>query len=147
LEDCFPRQEGRLNILKGTYNIPHGHPYSNDVLDLLARMLSVDPRERPKIHEVIACVDALASGESLPARRRKQVRRATTGAAPSATSGSYNQDKVTIGLSRRHKSSNCSEAFGSQGDGTLSTWGYESDTMSTSVETEVSFKRYFKLHR
>lgn len=140
LEDCFPRQEGRLNILKGTYNIPHGHPYSNDVLDLLARMLSVDPLERPKIHEVIAYVDALASGESLPARRRKQVRRATTGSAPSATSGSYNQDKVTIGLSRRHKSSNCSEAFGSQGDGTLSTWGYESDTMSTSVETEVSFK-------
>lgn len=45
LEDCFQHhQEGRLNIMKGKYDIPDGHPYGNDILDLLARMLSVDPR-------------------------------------------------------------------------------------------------------
>ena len=142
LEDCFPQQDGRMNILKGQFTIPHDHPYSNDILNLLSRMLSVDPRQRPTIHEVIACVDALASGKGLPeARRRKQERRATIGSAPSSTSGSYSRDQVTIGLSRR-RTSNCSQTYGSQGDRTLSTWEYESDTTSTSVETEVSCIRF-----
>jgi len=70
LKDCF-QEDSRLNILKGKYEIPEGHPYSKDVLDLLARLLCVDPDKRPDIHEVISCIDALASGKVLPPKQSK----------------------------------------------------------------------------
>lgn len=125
-KDCFGK-DSRQNILKGQYEIPAGHPYSQDVLDLLARMLTVEPGRRPTIHEVISCVDALASGKSLPPKRTKPVR------VHDLTSAN---DGTTIGLGRRPSGAG-SHPSRSQCDGTLSTWDYESD-MSTSVSTEVS---------
>lgn len=69
MKDCF-RDSSRLEILTGTYQVPHGYLYSNDVLNLLSLMLEPTPVDRPDIHEVISFVDALTSGnKSLPPRQ------------------------------------------------------------------------------
>lgn len=128
LKDCF-RGDERLNILKGEYEIPVGHPYSKDVIDLLARMLCVNPNKRPVINEVITCIDALASGKSLPPRKGR-IRR------PCKNDGQHSDGGETSGFSRR-SSVGSTNPSRSQCDGTLSTWDCVSD-MSTSVETEVS---------
>ena len=65
LNDCF-QDASTLEILTGMYQVPRGHPYSNDTLDLLSRMLEPDAKKRLNIYEVISCIDALTSGKSLP---------------------------------------------------------------------------------
>lgn len=142
-KDCF-QKDGRLNILKGKYDIPSGHPYSQDVLDLLARLLTVEPEKRPGIHDVISCIDALASGKSLPPKRSRPVRvpvsdRVAVTPDSFAKPHSNFGDKVTIGDSRR-PSCTSSLTPRSHCDSTLSTWDYESDM---SVETEVSLPNRF----
>ena len=69
MSDCF-QEESERDILEGAFQVPQEHPYSNDVLDLVSRLLEVDAEKRLDIREVIACVDALIANKSLPPRRR-----------------------------------------------------------------------------
>ena len=96
LKDCFQQEEPQ-NILDGKYEIPHGHPYNNDVIALLARLLSVDPNERPLIHDVISCVDALISGMPLPPRRSKPSRVPTKQGQPEAFEVSHSSNGEKVG--------------------------------------------------
>lgn len=69
---CFLRnifdQNSNLAILKGTYVIPEEHPYGPDLVELIHRMLVVDPTQRAGINEVKSCLEALRSDRALPAR-------------------------------------------------------------------------------
>jgi hypothetical protein len=69
MKDCF-QDASKLEILTGAYQIPNGHPYGNDVLDLVSRMLEPNAEKRPDIHEVISFVDVVTStaSKSLPTK-------------------------------------------------------------------------------
>lgn len=68
LRNCFL---GDLNtaIVSGKYTIPENHPYGNDIVELIGRMLVVDPSRRACINEVIECLEALKCGRELPPPR------------------------------------------------------------------------------
>jgi serine/threonine protein kinase len=66
LRVCF-QDESERDILEGTFQVPPEHPYSNDILDFVSRMLEVDTETRLDVHEVMASVEA---GKSLPPKRR-----------------------------------------------------------------------------
>jgi len=65
LKNCFPMNEN-LAILSGKYNIPTNHPYSASVLELIKRMLVMDPKKRATITEVVECTKAIQAGWPLP---------------------------------------------------------------------------------
>jgi len=66
LQNCFG-ENSNLAILSGKFDIPKDHSTSHTVLvDLINRMLVVDPMKRATIDEVIECIDALQAGWPLP---------------------------------------------------------------------------------
>lgn len=69
LQNCF--EEGsNLAILSRKYKIPDDNPYGDGLVELLDRMLTVDPKARSDMTEVILCLSAVYSGRPLPPRRK-----------------------------------------------------------------------------
>lgn len=69
LTDCF-KGHSKLDVLRGVFLLPAKHPYESEVIDLLARMLTVNQDQRASIGEVLRCVDCLKAGKPLPPRKR-----------------------------------------------------------------------------
>lgn len=69
LQNCF--EEGsNLAILSRKYKIPDDNPYGDGLVELLDRMLTVDPKARSDMTEVILCLSAVYSGRPLPPRKK-----------------------------------------------------------------------------
>lgn len=69
LQNCF--EEGsNLAIISRKYTIPDDNPYGDGLVDLLDRMLTVDPKLRADMTEVILCLSAVYSGRPLPPRKK-----------------------------------------------------------------------------
>lgn len=69
LQNCF--EEGsNLAILSRKYKIPDDNSYGEGLVELLDRMLTVDPKERSDMTEVILCLSAVYSGRPLPPRKK-----------------------------------------------------------------------------
>ncbi|KAG7366895.1 serine/threonine protein kinase [Nitzschia inconspicua] len=69
LQNCF--EEGsNLAILSRKYTIPDDNPYGDGLVELLDRMLTVDPKARADMTEVILCLSAVYSGRPLPPRKK-----------------------------------------------------------------------------
>jgi hypothetical protein len=69
LQNCF--EEGsNLAILSRKYTIPDDNPYGDGLVELLDRMLTIDPKARADMTEVILCLSAVYSGRSLPPRKK-----------------------------------------------------------------------------
>jgi hypothetical protein len=69
LQNCF--EEGsNLAILSRKYTIPEDNPYGDGLVELLDRMLTVDPKARADMTEVILCLSAVYSGRPLPPRKK-----------------------------------------------------------------------------
>ena len=83
MKDCFS-PDNKQDILAGKYRIPHSHPYTPAVLDLLNRMITVEPFERAGIMEVLHCIDALKRDGPLPPRRGSMEPRSHLTATPDA---------------------------------------------------------------
>eukprot|EP00591_Stephanopyxis_turris_P007220 CAMPEP_0195530648 /NCGR_PEP_ID=MMETSP0794_2-20130614/33628_1 /TAXON_ID=515487 /ORGANISM="Stephanopyxis turris, Strain CCMP 815" /LENGTH=663 /DNA_ID=CAMNT_0040662203 /DNA_START=52 /DNA_END=2043 /DNA_ORIENTATION=+ len=64
-------ENANLAILSGNYEIPPEHQYSDNVIELIKRMLVVDPSERACINEVLECLQALKVDKALPSRAQK----------------------------------------------------------------------------
>ena len=58
--------EASLQILNAKYTIPSGSPYSESMHDLIRRMLTPDPTERPSAAEMLATVRQMRSRHSRP---------------------------------------------------------------------------------
>lgn len=69
LTDCF-KGHSKLDVLRGVFLLPAKHPFESEVIDLLARMLTVNQDQRASIGEVLRCVDCLKAGKPLPPRKR-----------------------------------------------------------------------------
>jgi hypothetical protein len=54
------------------YEIPLGHSFSKDMLELLERLLTFKPAKRPDLREVLSCIEALEEGRTLPPRKKSQ---------------------------------------------------------------------------
>ncbi|KAL3907118.1 MAG: hypothetical protein SGILL_009002, partial [Bacillariaceae sp.] len=52
------------------YTIPDDNPYGDGLVELLDRMLTVDPKARADMTEVILCLSAVYSGRPLPPRKK-----------------------------------------------------------------------------
>jgi len=59
-----------LAILSRKYKIPETNPYGDGLVELLDRMLTVDPKTRSDMTEVILCLSAVYSGRPLPPRKK-----------------------------------------------------------------------------
>lgn len=69
LQNCF--EEGsNLAILSRKYTIPDDNPYGDGLVELLDRMLTIDPKARADMTEVILCLSAVYSGRTLPPRKK-----------------------------------------------------------------------------
>lgn len=69
LQNCF--EEGsNLAILSRKYKIPEDNPYGDGLVELLDRMLTVDPKGRSDMTEVILCLSAVYSGRPLPPKKK-----------------------------------------------------------------------------
>jgi len=69
LQNCF--EEGsNLAILSRKYKIPEDNPYGDGLVELLDRMLTVDPKARSDMTEVILCLSAVYSGRPLPPKKK-----------------------------------------------------------------------------
>ena len=65
MKNCFDENEN-LSIISGSYKIPENHPYGDGIVDLVKRMLIIDPNERACINEVNACLEAIQYRRPLP---------------------------------------------------------------------------------
>ena len=65
LQNCF--EEGA--ILSRNYKIPEDNPYSDGLVELIDRMLTIDVKARCDMTEVILCLSAVYSGRPLPPRK------------------------------------------------------------------------------
>jgi serine/threonine protein kinase len=69
LQNCF--EEGsNLAILSRKYTIPDDNQYGDGLVELLDRMLTIDPKARADMTEVILCLSAVYSGRPLPPRKK-----------------------------------------------------------------------------
>ena len=68
LTECF-KGHSKQKLLRGVFLVPSKHPYPLDVIELLARMLTVNSSKRATIEEVQDCLVCLKNGESMPPRR------------------------------------------------------------------------------
>lgn len=68
LTECF-KSHSKQKLLRGIFLLPAKHPYAVDVIELLARMLTVNSIKRATIEEVQDCLTSLKKGESMPPRR------------------------------------------------------------------------------
>ena len=68
LTECF-KGHSKLDLLQGEFLLPAKHPYKRDVIDVLARMLTVNQSQRATIEEVQSCLISLKVGKPLPPRR------------------------------------------------------------------------------
>ena len=59
-----------MAILSRKYKIPDENPYGDGLVELLDRMLTVDPKARSDMTEVILCLSAVYSGRALPPRKK-----------------------------------------------------------------------------
>ena len=73
LRNCF-EENSNLAILTGEYTIPSSHPFPRELIELLSRMLCMDPNQRASIDEVLECLDAIKNREALPPRVSKRGR-------------------------------------------------------------------------
>lgn len=74
LQNCF--EEGsNLAILSRKYKIPDDNPYGDGLVELLDRMLTVDPKQRSDMTEVILCLSAVYSGRPLPPRKKPKIKK------------------------------------------------------------------------
>jgi hypothetical protein len=68
LTDCF-KGHNKGDLVRGVFLIPANHPFERKVMDVLARMLTVNSQQRATIEEVLACIESLKEGKPLPQRR------------------------------------------------------------------------------
>jgi serine/threonine protein kinase len=84
LQNCF--EEGsNLAILSRNYKIPDNNLYGPGLVDLIDRMLTVDPKARADMTEVILCLSAIYSGKPLPKRKVPKTKRTSSAEAVEAT--------------------------------------------------------------
>ena len=67
-KDCF-EEKSNLAIISGNYKIPDDNQYGDGMVELISRMLTVDPDERCDMPEVISCLSALYAKKPLPKQR------------------------------------------------------------------------------
>ncbi len=67
MTECF-KGHSKQKLLRGVFLVPAKHPYTVDVIELLARMLTVNSIKRATIEEVQECLTSLREGELMPPR-------------------------------------------------------------------------------
>ena len=78
LKNCF-EENSNLAILTGEYDIPQSHPFPREIIELMSRMICMDPNQRASIDEVLECLDAIKNKEALPTRVSNGSRRPIQG--------------------------------------------------------------------
>jgi hypothetical protein len=147
LQNCF--EEGsNLAILSRKYKIPDDNPYGEGLVELLDRMLTVDPKARSDMTEVILCLSAVYSGRPLPPRKKpskpkkeeKESDEARKSGRSERASGSPGEKQVQRSSSRKKKDSQPPE---NEKAGTFRTdgQGIYGDGLGPSEKKEVRFLR------
>eukprot|EP00587_Corethron_hystrix_P003474 CAMPEP_0113309568 /NCGR_PEP_ID=MMETSP0010_2-20120614/7557_1 /TAXON_ID=216773 ORGANISM="Corethron hystrix, Strain 308" /NCGR_SAMPLE_ID=MMETSP0010_2 /ASSEMBLY_ACC=CAM_ASM_000155 /LENGTH=857 /DNA_ID=CAMNT_0000164841 /DNA_START=202 /DNA_END=2779 /DNA_ORIENTATION=- /assembly_acc=CAM_ASM_000155 len=88
--NCF-EESSNLAIINANYKIPQDNSYGPQLVELIGRMLVVNPVERADMTEVIMCLSCLFSKNPLPKRKVSNVVKINNGATKNRV-GSFRTD-------------------------------------------------------